>query len=102
MARTRRYRDPRSTTARGYGWPHQRLQAQLLAAWQPGDPCTRCGRPMWHRWTYNQRGQRIAAIHLGHLDDRSGWRGLEHARCNIAAANRGRRRQPVRATPSRW
>ena len=95
-----RHRDPRSTTARGYGWPHQRLKARLLATWRPGQPCVRCGRPMWDP----------ATIDLGHTADRSAYTGLEHAACNRAdGARRGnrqrsRRRQPprMRATPSRW
>jgi hypothetical protein len=82
-----------TTTQRGYGRAHQKLQAQAIAAWQPGDPCTRCGRPMWQRWTVSRTGKRISAIHLGHDDnDRTRYRGLEHASCNEAAAARKRNR----------
>ena len=61
-----------TTTARGYGTAHQQLRARLLAQWTPGDPCARCGKPMWKR----------DRIDLGHTDDRTGYRGLEHDTCN--------------------
>jgi hypothetical protein len=91
-----------STTARGYGWSHQQIQARLIAAWRPGDPCARCGLPMWERWTTSKTGKRISAIHLGHTDNRAGYTGLEHMTCNVRdgaqrgarARARGRRPQP--------
>lgn len=91
-----------STTQRGYGWSHQQIQARLIAAWRPGDPCARCGRPMLERWTISKTGKRISAIHLGHTDDRTGYTGLEHMTCNVRdgaqrgarARARGRRPQP--------
>jgi DNA-directed RNA polymerase subunit RPC12/RpoP len=61
-----------STTRRGYGSHHRRTREQLLAQWKPGDPCARCGKPMWNR----------DDIDLGHTDDRTGYRGLEHSACN--------------------
>jgi hypothetical protein len=80
-----------TTTQRGYHYQHQKLRAALLARWQPGDPCARCGLPMWHkqRWL---NGKLIAAIHLGHTADRTGYTGLEHDTCNEAdGATRGNR-----------
>lgn len=83
-----RWRRPRirvqaSASARGYGYQHQKLRAALLAAWQPGDPCTRCGHPMWGP---------PRSIHLGHTDDKQAYRGLEHAHCNTSdGASRGNR-----------
>jgi len=71
-----------TTTARGYGSSHQALRARLLAAWKPGQPCARCGQPMWHRWKLDQYGRRVTALHLGHTDDRRGYTGLEHRACN--------------------
>lgn len=93
-----------SSTARGYGYPHQKLQAALLANWRPGDPCARCGGPMWHRWTVSRTGKRISAIHLDHDDrDRTRYRGLSHMKCNVGAANRRRAGvQANRRPPSRW
>lgn len=73
------------STARGYGSQHQKLRRQLLARWRPGDPCARCGQPMLYRWLVYPDGRRVSAIDLGHTDDRRGWTGLEHMRCNRRA-----------------
>lgn len=78
----------RTTAQRGYGTKHEQLRARLLKAWRPGDPCARCGQPMLYRWTLDRNGNRIAAIHLGHTDDRTGYTGLEHARCNLRDGQR--------------
>jgi hypothetical protein len=67
-----------NTTSRGYGSAHQKLREQLLAAWTPGDLCARCNKPMWKR----------SEIDLGHGDDRSAYRGLEHLACNRATSGR--------------
>ena len=81
----------KTTTARGYGAAHQRARRDALKALQDGDPCSRCGRPMY-------RGQ---DLDLDHTDDRTGYRGLAHRRCNqIAGAKKGgritaRRRHPT-------
>lgn len=88
-----------STTERGYGWTHQQLRAQLIAdlAAHPGQPCGRCGHPMYVE----------QQPHLDHTEDRTGYRGLAHADCNrVAGARKGgriRRRLAQRrtATPSR-
>jgi hypothetical protein len=78
-----RQRVQASASARGYGYQHQKLRTALLAQWQPGDPCTRCGGPMWGP---------PRKIHLGHTDDKQAYRGLEHERCNTAdGAARGNR-----------
>jgi uncharacterized C2H2 Zn-finger protein len=79
-----------STAQRGYGSAHQRKRAELVAAFVPGQPCARCGRPI----------ARAEDADLGHTDDRSGYRGLEHAaECNRAAGGKSRRgsRQPASA-----
>jgi hypothetical protein len=79
--RTRWKRSPLSASARGYDHQHRKLRAALIAQWVPGDPCARCGQPMWGP---------PSKIHLGHTDDRTAWTGLEHERCNIRdAAVRG-------------
>jgi hypothetical protein len=69
-----------NTTARGYGTQHQQLRARLLEQFQPGQPCTRCGKPI----TTKQDAD------LGHADGQQGYRGLEHRQCN-----RGSRRTPA-------
>ena len=70
------------TSERGYGSGHQALRNRLLAAWKPGQPCARCGQPMWQRWTLDSYGRRVSAIDLGHADDRRSYTGLEHRACN--------------------
>lgn len=82
-----------STSQRGYGHAHQKLRASRLAdlAARPGQPCGRCGEPMYV-------GQ---ALDLDHTEDRTGYRGLAHERCNRSAGGRrGGRRSRQRAQPS--
>jgi hypothetical protein len=71
------------TTARGYGWRHQRVRA----AWRPRVDaglvdCARCGEPIVPGEPWD----------LGHDDvDRSRYQGPEHRACN-RSAGAGRRR----------
>lgn len=53
---------------------HKAERRRRLAdlARRPGQPCSRCGRPMFI-------GQ---ALDLDHTDDRRGYRGLAHRSCN--------------------
>lgn len=60
-----------TTTARGYGHPHQRERARQLHA-AAGRPCAHCGLPM----------QADQLLDLAHTDDRAGYRGMAHASCN--------------------
>jgi hypothetical protein len=86
-----RYARRGTTAQRGYAGLHQAEQKRRLALWRPGDPCARCGHPMWQRWMI-VKGRRVSAIHLGHTDDRTAYRGLEHAHCNLSdGATRGNR-----------
>lgn len=66
-----------TTTARGYGWQHQQRRAQDMATTTPVDPCPKCGLPLgpppWDE---------------GHTDDRTGWEGPTHIRCNRNTARR--------------
>lgn len=68
------------TGTRRYAGAHKTLRKRLLAALrrQPGQPCPRCGYPMWP-------GQ---VLHLDHTDDGTGWLGLSHGRCNEQAGQR--------------
>ncbi len=52
---------------------HERIRRYLLSQYQASDPCARCGLPL---------GDDPSQIDLGHTDDRLGYRGLEHAKCN--------------------
>ena len=66
----RNARAPRAQ--RGYGPEHRKVREQLLARFQPGDPCAHCGQPMWSKDN----------LDLAHTADRTGYRGLAHAVCN--------------------
>jgi hypothetical protein len=66
-----------STTSRGYGWGHQKARAQALRDLRDGDPCSRCGGPMYRAES--------KALDLDHGDDRTTYRGLAHAHCNRKA-----------------
>jgi hypothetical protein len=68
------------TTAKGYGWQHQKLRAALLRALVPGSPFPRCQQPMWPK---------LQALDLDHADgDKSRYLGLSHATCNRSAGSR--------------
>lgn len=70
-----------NTTARGYGYEHQRLRA-VLSREAIGTACHLCGEVM-------EAGEPLA---LDHSTDRRGYRGMVHARCNAQdGARRGNR-----------
>ena len=83
-ARHRHQRNRPSTSERGYGAAHQAERRR----WEPrvaaGEvDCARCGQPIVPGEAWD----------LGHVDDRSGWSGPEHAgRCNRAAGGRASHR----------
>jgi hypothetical protein len=70
-----------STTARGYGSTHQAERRRWEPLVQAGVcTCVRCGYPILPGEPY----------HLDHRDDKLGYLGVSHARCNLlAAAQRG-------------
>lgn len=72
----RNARAPRAQ--RGYDAKHDRVRAQLLEQFRPGDPCAICGKPMVS----------AANLDLAHNETRTGWKGLAHARCNRATNRR--------------
>lgn len=86
-----------STTARGYGYEHQRIRRDALAALREREAmgaetlCTRCTRPV-------HTGQ---PLDLDHTDDRSGYRGLAHRSCN-RGARRSTPRPSRTAFTGRW
>ena len=59
------------------GTSHEAIRRAMLP-YAPGSPCARCGRPILP-------GQ---PIHLDHTDDRSGYLGWSHGRCNEQAGGR--------------
>jgi hypothetical protein len=78
MTRSQAFLSPKSTTARGYGWGHQKLRKRLAMLVSAGGVnCWRCGQPI-----------RPGSVwHLGHHDwDHSRYMGPEHRRCNLRAA----------------
>jgi hypothetical protein len=89
-------RDDRTAAERGYGAFHAKQRARWAKIIDAGDGyCARCGGHIapGSRW------------HLDHRDDRQGYLGPSHARCNISAAARKRsvRRslaQPPGETPN--
>lgn len=86
-----------SAAARGYGAEHQRTRKQLLPS-AYGQLCTRCHKPLLE-------GQKLD---LDHNDDRTGYLGFAHQRCNRAAGARKtnaiRRAKSAARVPkdSRW
>lgn len=62
-----------------YDYRHQQIRKALIASgyWLMA-PCPRCGLPM-------KPGQRLD---LDHTDDRAGYLGLSHSRCNQGAGSR--------------
>jgi hypothetical protein len=77
-----------------YGGEQKTLRRALLAVYDPAQPCPRCRRPL---------GPNPQLLDLGHVDDRSGYSGLEHARCNRQAGarlgNQRRRAERERRPP---
>ena len=70
-------RSGRSTSARGYGAAHQQLRKRWQAQVATGlVACARCGVAIgpWEPWD------------LDHRDDRAGYVGASHVRCNRATS----------------
>lgn len=89
-----------STTARGYGYDHQKLRRALLP-YAYGTPCPHYGiDPLCTGLM--QPGQHLD---LDHTDDRAGYRGMAHATCNRRAGARkgnAHREQPATDTSRDW
>lgn len=71
-----------NTTQRGYGRAHQKARADAIDDLHDGDPCARCGGPMYRA--------EARALDLDHADDRDTYRGLAHAHCNRKAGQASR------------
>lgn len=54
-----------TTTQRGYGPEHQAAARKLKAAMRDGDPCCRCGQPMY-RWQLTLDRNDIRGIDADH------------------------------------
>lgn len=76
-----------TTTQRGYGKAHQRARALVKPLVDAGAAtCARCSKPILPGEEWD----------LDHTDDRTGYNGPAHARCNRA------RRSPERVTSRNW
>lgn len=76
---TKRDRERGSRQQRGYDRAHEHERARLLPL-AYGQPCPHCGERMWPH----------DELHLDHTEDRIGYVGIVHARCNTSdAARRG-------------
>ena len=72
------------TTAEGYGYPHQRVRAQYAPLVAEGRAfCCETVCVMPTRWI-----KPGSEWHLAHNEDRSGYKGPAHAKCNLAERNR--------------
>lgn len=84
-----------STTARGYGAPHQRLRERWARQVDRGEvQCARCGRQIKPGTPWQ----------LDHADyDRTQYLGPSHAWCNLQAAMlKGRRKRSPRVSSRVW
>ena len=82
-----RFRPP--TTARGYGAEHRREREKWLPLIRTGKVrCARCGEDIraGEKWD------------LDHNDDRTGYLGPSHARCNRATKRHEKQRRENRRT----
>jgi hypothetical protein len=78
----------KSTTARGYGWEHQKVRARVARAVRTGQAvCWRCGLRIHPNTPWD----------LGHDDrDRRLYRGPEHRACNRRTRSHAARRRAPR------
>ena len=100
MARARvRWRG--TTTQRGLGYHHVKHGRQLRANMRDGDPCWRCGQPMY-KWQPLDRDHIVDRVNGG----TNGPAVLAHRWCNRAAGARlgNRRRGIIKAwrTSRQW
>jgi hypothetical protein len=81
-----------TTTQRGLGYDHQRTRRERLAQLRDGDPCPRCGGPMF-------RSQHLDLDHLpGRVFGGPQVKLLAHRSCNrrAGAAMREAKRRAIR------
>lgn len=86
-----------SAARQEYSAAHRRRARELKAAMHDGDPCARCGLPMYRA--------ELASIHADHVDEHHVDGGelpdaLSHARCNTShGARLGNARRAGRRSP---
>lgn len=69
----------RNRTRSTYGWAHVKRVAELKAGMRDGDPCARCGAPMFRADLARIEGDHVGTPRVlgGELPD-----GLSHRHCN--------------------
>lgn len=83
----------KSTSARGYGWQHQKARKAAMASFVVGQPCARCGDPLMSRRN----------LELDHEDDdRTRYKGLAHEWCNRRAGGQKSQRMAAERPLSGW
>lgn len=78
-------KDASSTTARGYGFSHQKTRRRLIAKHVDGSPCWWCGLPLYgdRKKSMNWDGRALAADHSGESASSGGVADqLLHFNCN--------------------
>jgi hypothetical protein len=78
-----------NTTQRGYGSDHQAARQRALANFVPGQPCVRCNEPLLNPLN----------VVLDHNDDRTGYLGLAHKRCNDRAGGQAKAHRGTHPSP---
>ena len=89
-----------TTTSKGLGWAHQQARIRALRDMPEGQPCARCGRPMY-------RAQPLELDHFpGRMYGGPQTLRLSHMRCNrragASAGNRKRRHRMRLRTSRQW
>ena len=85
-----------TTTQRDLGWDHQLDRKRQLAQLRDGDPCPRCGLPMY-------RSQKLELDHFpGRVFGGPQVRLLSHEFCNRRAGSRQREAAKQRRAPRTW
>lgn len=68
-----------NSTDRGYGSAHKRARLEWQAKVEAGVDCCLCGQPI----------NPSESWHLDHTEDRTGYRGAAHPKCNLRDGQRG-------------
>lgn len=78
-----------TTTARGYGWRHQKQRERLLYNHKDGTPCWWCGQPMYRNKTQNWDHKPLAADHPNPNGAKNNQPATQllHSNCNSQAQN---------------
>lgn len=87
-----------STTARGYGHPHQQARDRYVAAFRPGQPCAIGAEPLWH----HTLRQWCDLLDLAHDHTNGGYLGLACRTHNRQEPSLRRQGKLPATTGRRW